>query len=114
SLNGIACLSTTNCYVVGAIVSGNKIHYLVTTDGSSWTNKPATNNTNNNSLNGITCPSTTTCYTVGGGGTILNGTTSVGNSTWTSQTSGTTSDFNGIACRRTTTCFAVGAGGTIR
>jgi photosystem II stability/assembly factor-like uncharacterized protein len=109
-LFGITCTSTTTCIAVGGYQpSGNAPIEVTTNGGTTWTADSASGTTNK--LYGVACePSTTTCFAVGASGTIVQSTDMT---TWTTATSGTTSDLNSITCVSTTECFATGQSGQV-
>jgi hypothetical protein len=109
-LNGISCLSATDCVAVGDYSEGTGTSTLAETwNGSSWTIQSTPNYSAYSGLSGVSCTSATACTAVGPGAMAVrwNGTT------WSQQTfakpqQGTIPDLFKVSCTSATTCTAVG------
>lgn len=112
-LSGTACLSLTNCFVVG--VDGSDIGTIDTTTngGSTWTSQTVPSGTS--SLFSISCVAPSTCYAAGtntaGAATVI--VTSDAGSSWVAQSipSGP-EELESITCPSVDECFAVGNSAT--
>ena len=112
-LNGVACLSATNCFAVGYYSNGGLKTLIEQWDGTSWSIIASPNGSSGSSvLTGITCASPTSCLAVGSDsdqGLIeqWDGTS------WTiaaSPSAGALRNNNlkGVACASPNHCFAAG------
>jgi hypothetical protein len=101
---GIACPSTTVCWVAAA----NGTAYLTTDGGTSW----AGQTTGASNLKGVACTDTSHCWAADSAGTVY--ATSNGGTSWTAQSTGL-SALNAIACNSgaSVSCWVVGNGGNI-
>src|SRR5262249_14807472 len=71
-LTGVACVSASDCWAVGAYRNGSMSQAVFETliehwDGTSWSiiQSPNANAAKDNRLFGVTCASTTDCWSVG-------------------------------------------------
>jgi hypothetical protein len=67
-LNGVTCLSASNCWAVGSYYTGGGDQTLIEHwDGTLWTIVPSPNTSDRqtNVLSGVTCASTSDCWAVG-------------------------------------------------
>jgi hypothetical protein len=103
-LNGIACPTSTTCYITTTVPE----IFLTADAGGTWSSVTPPAGLGN--VSGIVCPTVSSCYLVGGdGGTMIFSTTDSG-ATWNS-TAALPPDFlasGSIACPSTTTCYDVG------
>jgi hypothetical protein len=123
SLQGVSCLSTTNCTAVGGYYNGGADLTLVESwDGTAWSIVPSPNVQNDASnlhtsyLNGVSCVNSTSCTAVG----YFNSATgeqslveSWDGTTWSippspNVTGDTASVLSGVSCASATSCVAVG------
>jgi photosystem II stability/assembly factor-like uncharacterized protein len=108
-LSGTACLSLTNCFVVGADGSDIGTVDATTNEGSTWASQTVPSGTS--SLFSISCVAPSTCYAAGtntaGSGTVI--VTQDAGSTWVAQSipSGP-AELESITCPSADECFAVG------
>ena len=127
-LSGVACMSSSFCFAVGAYTHSGKGHTLVESwNGSAWAvvPSPTPHGANVVSLNGIACPSTAVCLAVGrygesGNNQALSIRWSASTGAWSldaqptpvsgggSPAFGINSELNGITCAAIDSCFAVG------
>jgi len=122
-LDGVTCVSASNCWAVGRYYTGNAVQsgvyqtLIERWDGTSWAivTSPNTSTTQYNYLFGVTCVSASECWAVGLSGTSL-GQTLIERWDGTSwaivtspNTSATLSNFlYGVTCVSATDCWAVG------
>ena len=108
-LNGVACVSSSDCTAVGGNLNTTLIEHW---DGTAWSIAATSNLTlpaPGNALNSVTCTSATDCTAVGPVSIVhWNGTA------WTLASSlastVATGGLNGVVCLSTTDCTAVGSG----
>ena len=129
-LNGITCLSATDCWAVGeSVVPG--VFFIPNLpfpgtpgqtltehwDGTQWSIQPSANNNANESvLQGVSCVSTSDCYAVGidaSGSSTYNGLVEQWNgTTWSivtsAQPSAQENQLDGAWCAADGTCHATG------
>jgi photosystem II stability/assembly factor-like uncharacterized protein len=108
-LGGAACLSPSNCFVVGADSTPSGVVSTTTDGGSSWTTETVPSGTLY--LNSISCVAPSTCYAAGEttaeDATVI--VTSDAGSTWTAETLPAGLPYLGsITCPSAAECFAVG------
>ena len=122
-LEGIACVSTSNCTAVGGAANTNYQTLIEHWNGSTWTVQPSPPSPAPNSiqLNGVTCTSAANCVAVGGvhhsDGYYAplferwNGTT------WSIQSISPSTEFGtsltNVACLSANDCNAVGVGANV-
>jgi hypothetical protein len=117
-LNGVFCLSETDCVAVGYGDNfGTEQTLIESWDGTNWSIEPSPNEgTGDNQLNGVTCLSPTDCVAVGytgnTGGPEQTLIESWDGTTWsiTSSPSVGTGDnqLNSVSCPSSSDCIAVG------
>jgi hypothetical protein len=119
-LDGVSCVSSTNCVAVGSYFLDDahpRQTLIESWNGSTWTMAPSPNLGTASLLYGVSCTSTTSCFAVGSYGnawppdrTLVE---SWNGSTWTVVPSptpgGSYSSLDGVSCTSTTNCFAVGS-----
>jgi len=121
-LNGVTCVSATDCLAVGAYSNQGLFNYYQTLiehwDGSAWTIVPSPNTspTDFNVLNSVTCASANDCWAVGWLSTATGDNTLVqhnNGSGWVMVSSpnnaaGQTNTLNSVTCVSSSDCWAVG------
>jgi len=115
-LNGVSCLSASNCWAVGDYNLSNSTGSKTLVEqwnGSSWNIVSSPNLSNEgDQLNSVYCTSSSNCWAVGGG--ERNGRPAViehwNGSTWSLETSGVSSvgDLQSVTCTSSSNCWAVG------
>jgi hypothetical protein len=104
TLNGVACVSSTMCFAVGAWNGSSSL--ILRWNGTTWVNVTLTWDISG-ALNAVSCASATRCFAVGDVGVVWNG------SSWTKDylaaPSNYTAELEGISCASTTMCVAVGS-----
>jgi hypothetical protein len=122
SLNGVTCVSASECWAVGSYLGQTSFQTLIEHwDGTSWTivTSPNTDPTQNNSLNAVTCVSASECWAVGTFAVTTSNTISQtltehwDGTSWTIVNSPNTSDtdnnfLNGVTCVSESDCWAAG------
>ncbi len=119
TVDGIACPSTTTCFLAGSQTTSVPVVVATTDGGSTWSVGSLPWDTGPSNFAGIACPSTDTCFAVGSSGGDLKTPTSGiveattnGGTTWNAQAlPAGVSVLAAIACPSTTTCLTVGQGG---
>ena len=120
-LNGLKCLSASNCWAVGYYHNGGGYDQTLIEhwNGTSWSivTSPNSSSTQNNQLTSVTCPSATQCW---GAGSYINGSgynqtliESWNGSSWAivispNTTSTQNNVLNGVSCGSTSDCWAAG------
>ncbi len=121
SLSGAACITTSDCWAVGAAATGSGSvaeHW----NGSSWSVVPTPNSSPQaNVLSGVACVDASDCWAVGTA-TVPSGNTSRqqtlaehwNGTAWSIVTTPNTSssqfnELNGVTCVSSSNCWAVGA-----
>ena len=118
-LDGVSCVSSTNCAAVGSHFSDDahpSQTLIESWGGSNWTVVPSPNPGTASLLYGVSCTSTTNCVAVGSYGnawppdrTLVE---SWNGSSWTVVPSpnpaGSSAVLEGVSCTSTTNCVAVG------
>jgi hypothetical protein len=119
-LNGVTCVSASQCLGVGFYYNGSVFQTLIEQwNGNSWAivTSPNTSTTENNTLGGVTCPPTSNCWTVGESGDRASGVTRTlieqwNGTSWAIVTSPNPSvqdnELLGVTCPSTSECWAVG------
>jgi hypothetical protein len=118
-LNGVTCVSASDCWAVGAYSTGSSFQTLILRwDGTSWAivTSPNTSSTQTNWLNGVTCVSTSDCWAVGysvSGGKQQTLILRWDGTSWVIVTSPNTSSTQtnyliGVTCASATDCWAIG------
>ncbi|MGO8686520.1 MAG: hypothetical protein ACLQT7_04930 [Candidatus Dormibacteria bacterium] len=124
-LNGISCVSASQCYAAGANYEANPQTMLVVGwDGSSWqgvTGLPANEGSGDNILDGISCVTASYCWAVGyyypGSGPTQNLFLNLDGGTWTASVVSAANDdspsanpniLSGVSCTSDSSCWAVG------
>jgi hypothetical protein len=115
-LNGISCLTRTNCFAVGYYNLNNSTVFKTLVEqwnGSSWNIVSSPNLSNEgDQLNSVYCTSSSNCWAVGGG--ERNGSPTViehwNGSTWSLETSSVSGlgDLQSVTCTSSSNCWAVG------
>ena len=123
-LRGVACPTTTNCFVVGEYGDGSsRMQPLVGRSiGSTWSIGPAPRPADFTPafgrLAGVACPSVTTCFAVGDYHSGFSGPRTLiekwDGKAWTIMKSPNPPDateisLSGVSCASVTSCFAVGS-----
>ena len=120
-LNGLKCLSASDCWAVGYYHNGGGYDQTLIEhwNGTSWSlvTSPNTSSTQHNQLTSVACPSATQCWGVGsyinGGGYNQTLIESWNGSSWVVVISPNTSStqnnvLNGVSCGSTSDCWAAG------
>jgi hypothetical protein len=121
-LDGVSCVSSTNCVAVGSYFLDDahpRRTLIESWNGITWTMAPSPNPGTASFLYGVSCVSSSNCVAVGSYGnawppdkTLVE---SWNGNTWTVVPSpnpaGSNSGFEGVSCTSTTNCMAVGAYG---
>jgi hypothetical protein len=111
-LNGVSCISSTDCVAVGAYfdsAADRGLQTLVETwNGTEWSITPSPDqSSSDNELQSISCTRSTECIAVGWGTSALieswNGTS------WSIVPSPSAGILLGVSCSRSTSCKAVGS-----
>ena len=117
SLNGVSCVSPTDCVAVGGYTDsdGNGVDLIEAWDGTSWTSASSPTPGTSSSLKGVSCVSSTICEAVGGYSIDGDGDQSLVESwdgtQWTVTASpnvGQADNLNGVSCTSASSCLAVG------
>ena len=122
SLSAIACVSSADCWAVGAYDSGGSIYQTLVEhwNGTSWTlpGSPNSSVTQTNQLGDVACASTSDCTAVGfydsGGGVAQTLVEKWNGTSWSIVSSANVSPtqssvLTGIACNSSSDCWASGA-----
>jgi hypothetical protein len=120
-LNGLKCVSASDCWATGSYVSGSGYTQTLIEhwNGAAWFifNSPNTSSTQNNQLNAVACTSASNCWAagsyVGGSGSTQTLIEHWNGSSWSIVTSPNTSstqnnDLSGVSCGSASDCSAVG------
>jgi hypothetical protein len=109
-LNGVTCVSASDCWAVGWFSSGNNQTLIEHYNGSGWAIDSTL--TQVGQLQGVTCVNASDCWAVGisGSQTLIEQFTG---SAWTSVSSPNASstrsnELNGVTCVSASDCWAVG------
>jgi hypothetical protein len=121
ALRGVACVSATNCFAVGAWIGQVPFTLVEHWNGTTWTivSSPNQSLTGDNALNGVSCASVTVCFAVGrwqdaslsSSKTLIERWNGTAWSIVTSPSPGASDAFDelsGVSCGSATSCFAVG------
>ena len=116
--NGVSCVSSSDCWAVGAYYTGSYYQTLVEEwNGTSWSivTSPNTSTTQTNDLIGVSCVSSTDCWAVGyySNGTAQTLIEQWSGTSWSIVTSPNTSTtqsngLQGVSCASSSDCMAVG------
>src|SRR5207302_131548 len=121
-LNGVTCVSASQCLAVGFYFNGNGSIFQTLIEqwnGTAWAivTSPNSSATADNTLGGVTCPSTSQCWAVGESGDPIAGNTQTlieqwNGTSWAIVTSPNPSvhanELFGVTCPSASECWAVG------
>ncbi len=118
-LNGVTCVSASQCTAVGFYFNGVFQTLIEQWNGTAWAivTSPNSSATADNTLGGVTCPSTSQCLAVGESGDPIAGNTQTlieqwNGTSWAIVTSPNPSvhanELFGVTCPSASECWAVG------
>jgi RHS repeat-associated protein len=114
-LNGVTCVSTTDCWAVGQFTNSamDQVPLVEQYNGTSWS--VVTNpNSVGADLNSVTCLNASACWAVGNVNQTQTYIEQYNGSNWavvSSPSPDMTNSLEGVACLTTTNCWTVGYGG---